>query len=77
MIPAATPGPRACAGVPDRQEMIAPYLGADICGKLGIGRWSEVRDTDARALTRTEDMVALGNAMDGLAPQSAGEELAQ
>ena len=77
VMTAAIPGPRACAGVLGSQEMIAPYIGAEIRGKLGVGRWSEVRRTDTRALTRTEDIVALGNVMDGLAPQSAGEELAQ
>lgn len=66
---AGTPGPRAGAGVLGSQKMIAPFFGADIRGTLGIGQWSEAWDSSLRALTRTEDIVALGNVLDGLASQ--------
>lgn len=68
---AATPGPRAGAGVLGSQEIIAPFFGAVIRGRLGIGHWSESWDSRSRALTRTEDIAALGNVLDSLSSQPA------
>jgi hypothetical protein len=56
---AASPGPRAGAGVLASQELLAPHFGADLRGTLGIGRWPEAWDTDTDQLTRREDIAAL------------------
>lgn len=66
LILAATPGPRAGAGVLSSQEMLAPFFGADVRGKLGIGKWPEAWDAEARVLTRPEDIEAFGQALAGL-----------
>lgn len=63
---AATPGPRAGAGVLGGQEMKAPFFGADVRGKLGIGKWAEAWDAETRTLNRPEDKEALRNALGGL-----------
>ncbi|MEM8630944.1 MAG: NAD(P)H-dependent oxidoreductase [Pseudomonadota bacterium] len=75
LVLAATPGPRAGAGVLQSQEMIAPFFGADIRGMLGVGKWHDVWDTEARTLTRTEDIEALGKALSGLAPKPEDRDL--
>ena len=56
---AASPGPRAGAGVLASQELLAPHFGADLRGTLGIGRWPEAWDTDTDQLTSREDIAAL------------------
>lgn len=63
---AATPGPRAGAGVLGGQEMIAQFFGADVRGKLGIGKWAEVWDGETRTFINPEDKEALRNALGGL-----------
>lgn len=65
---AASPGPRAGAGVLASQEMQAPFFGADLRGRLGIGPWSEAWDAGERRLTRPEDEAALDEALAGLKP---------
>ena len=67
---AATPGPRAGAGVLGSQETIAPFFGAELRGKLGIGKWSEAWDTEAGTLTRTEDIKALRSVLNALTAPS-------
>ena len=64
---AATPGPRAGTGVLDSQEIAAPFFGAEIRGKHGIGKWSEAREAETRNLTRRDDIEALRHALDSLA----------
>src|SRR6056297_2132423 len=56
---AASPGPRAGAGVLDSQKALAPHFGGDVLGRLGIGRWRDAWDADTRSLTRPEDAEAL------------------
>lgn len=63
---AASPGGRAGAGVLASQEQLAPRFGADLRGKLGIGKWHEAWDAEAQKLVRAEDEVALGEALQGL-----------
>jgi hypothetical protein len=49
---AASPGPRAGAGVLDSQEALVPRFGGDLRGRPGIGRWSAAWDAETRSLTR-------------------------
>ncbi len=51
---AATPGPRGGAGVLDHAEMTAPFFGADLVGRLGVGRFSETFDSVAGELVDPE-----------------------
>jgi chromate reductase len=60
---AATPGGRAGANVLASQEMLAPFFGAELRGSLGIGKWSEAWDADARALGRAADIAALDDVL--------------
>ncbi len=64
---AATQGPRAGTGVIDSQEIAAPFFGAEIRGKHGIGKWSEAWEAETRNLTRREGTEALRHALDSLA----------
>lgn len=56
---AASPGPRAGANVLASQQMLAPHFGADLRGTLGIGKWPEAWDAEAKRLLRPEDIEAL------------------
>lgn len=47
---AATPGPRAGAGVLASATMSAPFFGAELVGHLGIGKFGSTFDTDAARL---------------------------
>ncbi len=68
VILAATPGPRAGAGVLGGLEALAPHFGGVIVGKLGIGRWQDAWDDKALTLTRPEDVAALDRALSALQP---------
>lgn len=72
---AATPGPRAGAGVLGHQAQLAPFFGADLRGVHGIGAWGEAWDAGAGTLTGAEDIAALDAALLGLvtAPARKGE----
>ena len=48
---AATPGPRAGAGVLGSATMTAPFFGADLVGSLGIPAFDENFDPDAGELS--------------------------
>ena len=63
---AATPGPRAGAGVLGAVEASAPFFGADLRGTVGIGVWGEAFDTDSGTLTKTDDIAALDAALKNL-----------
>ncbi|MEM7523355.1 MAG: NAD(P)H-dependent oxidoreductase [Pseudomonadota bacterium] len=63
---AASPGPRAGAGVLASQEKLAPFFGGDVRGMHGVGPWSKAWDADAKALTRPEDLAALDKALSAL-----------
>ncbi|MBW3098354.1 NADPH-dependent FMN reductase [Pseudohoeflea coraliihabitans] len=63
---AATPGPRAGAGVLSGQEQIAPFFGADLRGVLGVGIWSEAWDAENGVLARAEDVAALDKVLTAL-----------
>lgn len=53
---AATPGPRAGAGVLTQQVALAPHFGADVRGHLGIGNWRESYDPDNKQLVHENDV---------------------
>lgn len=72
VILAASPGPRAGAGVLDSQEMLIPHFGGTIVGKLGIGTWKDAWDADAQMLKRPDDISALGHTLAAL--QSTASE---
>lgn len=61
---AASPGPRAGAGVLASQEMLAPHFGADLRGKHGVGSWGEA--WDGAQLVREADRQALDAALAAL-----------
>lgn len=61
---AASPGPRAGAGVLAPQEMIAPFFGMALKGKYGVGTWGEA--WDGAALTRAEDIAGVDTALKSL-----------
>lgn len=63
---AATPGPRAGAGVLQSQTMVTPYFGGEIKASLGIGRWHEAFDPATSSLVRAEDVAALSQALAAL-----------
>ncbi|MEM9035565.1 MAG: NAD(P)H-dependent oxidoreductase [Actinomycetota bacterium] len=48
---AATPGPRAGAGVLGSAVMAAPFFGAEVVGQLGVGKFLSCFDTDAGVVT--------------------------
>ncbi len=51
LLLAASPGPRAGAGVLGAATMAAPFFGAELVGSLGIGTFYETFDGEAGALT--------------------------
>lgn len=63
---AASPGPRAGAGVLGSQEMLAPHFGADLRGVHGIGKWAETWDDEKGTLARAEDLASLDNVLNAL-----------
>lgn len=71
---AATPGTRAGAGVLGSQDMLIPNFGGEIVGKLGIGTWNDVWDTETQTLTRPEDNTALGDVLCALQSVSPEKE---
>ena len=68
---AATPGPRAGAGVLGHQAQLAPFFGADLRGVQGIGTWGEAWNADTASLTRAEDIAALDAALSALVTEQA------
>lgn len=70
VILAATPGPRAGAGVLGHQEMLIPHFGGEIVGKLGIGRWAEAWNAQTQTLSRPDDIAALDQALSALLPNA-------
>ncbi len=70
VILSASPGRRAGARVLASQETQVPRFGGELRGKLGIGGWSEAWDAEARELTRSEDIEALGAVLAGCVPKS-------
>jgi hypothetical protein len=70
---AASPGPRAGAGVLDGQAALAPHFGGEVRGRLGIGRWRDAWDDDARRLARPGDTAALDRALGALAGAAHGD----
>lgn len=61
---AASPGPRAGAGVLGGQIDMAPRFGADLKASHGVGVWSEA--WDGTTVTRDEDIAAVDAAMAAL-----------
>lgn len=66
---AATPGGRSGAGVLGSQTSTVMYFGGSVIASLGIGRWPEAYDPEARTLQRTEDIEALDQALAQLISQ--------
>ncbi|MEL7029495.1 MAG: NAD(P)H-dependent oxidoreductase [Pseudomonadota bacterium] len=64
---AATPGPRAGAGVLGAVQASAPFFGADLRGAVGVGVWGEAYDDATNELIRKEDVAALDEALSALA----------
>ncbi len=73
VILAATPGPRAGAGVLGGQEVMAPFFGMDLRGTLGIGTWQKAWDADSKTLTRAEDVTALDEVLAALVAAPVNE----
>ena len=63
---AATPGPRAGAGVLGGQEHMAPFFGADLRAVHGIGKWAETWDAENGSLVLPDDVTALDNVLTAL-----------
>ena len=72
---AATPGPRADAGVLGGQEHMAPFFGADLRGVQGIGNWAEAWGKANLTLLQADDIAALDAVLNALvaAPAIEGE----
>lgn len=73
-ILAASPGPRAGAGVLGSQEMLIPHFGGNIVGSLGIGRWKDAWDAEAQTLVRPEHIAALSRTLSALRPNPLDKE---
>lgn len=63
---AASPGPRGGANVLTGQEVIAPFFGADLRGKHGVGNWYQVWDAETQTLKSAEDNAAMNAALHAL-----------
>ena len=63
---AATPGPRAGAGILGTVVATAPFFGMDLRASLGIGTWGEAFDASAGGLTKPDDLAALDEALSKL-----------
>ncbi|MEL6370020.1 MAG: NAD(P)H-dependent oxidoreductase [Pseudomonadota bacterium] len=59
VVLAATPGPRAGAGVLQAVEGSAPFFGMDLRGKFGIGTWSDRFDATSGTLANEDDLASL------------------
>lgn len=68
---AASPGPGAGAYVLANQEVQAPFFGANLKGKHGVGGWHDAWDARARKLLRDTDINAIDQALDNFVPQMA------
>ncbi|MFK7889607.1 MAG: NADPH-dependent FMN reductase [Granulosicoccus sp.] len=66
VIMAASPGPRAGAGVLGHIATMAPYFGGNIKGSVGIGRWHDSFDRETMTLTQASDISLLEVALDAL-----------
>jgi len=63
---AASPGGRAGANVLASQEMLAPFFGADLRGKHGVGSWYDAWDAETKKLKNSEDIAAVNAALEKL-----------
>ncbi|MEM6651755.1 MAG: NAD(P)H-dependent oxidoreductase [Pseudomonadota bacterium] len=63
---AATPGPRAGAGVLGTLAQLTPFFGGTIVGKHGVGEWNKAWDETAGDLTRDADKEAIMSALRAL-----------
>ena len=72
---AATPGPRAGAGILGGQKHMAPFFGADLRGVHGIGKWAKAWGTANRTLLQAHDIAALDAVLNApvAAPAIEGE----
>ena len=68
---AASPGKRAGTNVLASQEGAAPFHGANVKARHGIGEWHEAWDAEAKRPARDADITAIDRAIACLAPQPA------
>jgi NAD(P)H-dependent FMN reductase len=68
---AATPGPRAGAGVLDAMERLAPFFGGEVRGSFGLGSFHESFDRDARFPVDPEKRAAFRQTLSALALEAA------
>ncbi|MEM8492952.1 MAG: NAD(P)H-dependent oxidoreductase [Pseudomonadota bacterium] len=66
VVLAATPGPRAGAGVL-QYALLASHFGGEVKGSHGVGQWSEAFDNQRRELTKPDDISALSEVLAALA----------
>lgn len=53
--------------------MLAPLIGAELCGTHGVGKWSESWDAETRQLANGNDQEAMRDALSGLLEQTTPE----
>lgn len=63
---AASPGPRAGAGVLASQAALAPHFGGDLKATAGIGVWGNAYHADTKTLIKEEDQQTIDSAMSAL-----------
>ncbi len=61
-----SPGSRAAANVLGLATMTGPYLGAELVGSMGIGKYGEVFDADACELTDPDLAARMAEILDAL-----------
>lgn len=68
VLMAATPGPRAGAGVL-QYASLAGHFGAKVIGSIGIGNWSESYDSRTCSLVNPSDVEALKDVLSKIAEE--------
>lgn len=63
---AATPGPRAGAGVLGDLQRLTPFFGGEVIASVGIGEWQKAWDAEAETLTRPVHKIAMRHALTAL-----------
>jgi hypothetical protein len=71
VIMAATPGPRAGAGVLAAVQQIAPFFGGEVRGTFGLGKFHESFDRKALFPVDPEKQSELRKALSALAIETA------
>jgi NAD(P)H-dependent FMN reductase len=71
VILAATPGPRAGAGVLGHMEASIPFFGGQLASSVGIGTWGDAWDAETQTLTNPDDISRLDEALAALRPTTS------